>query len=155
MSKMLIGFGVVVAVVVVIAFSFSGNESSSQQDLQNTTEINSSIATDLNGVIATAIERQQRGEAVVIDVRTDQEWNEGHATDALHWGLVEHLENGEMPELDKDTEIYVTCRSGNRAQQAIDIMADAGFTNLTNIGGLNDWIDAGGQTTQGIDGDNQ
>ena len=49
-----------------------------------------------------------------------------------------------MPPISKDSEIYVYCHSGNRATQAIMFMQDAGYTNMTNIGGYDDWVAAGG-----------
>lgn len=93
----------------------------------------------------TAIERQNQDNVYVIDVRTTQEWDQSHAVGAIHWGLEEELLQGNMPDVPLDSEIYVYCRSGNRAGQAIALMRNAGFTNLTNTGGLADWQAAGGQ----------
>lgn len=111
----------------------------------------SAIPDNLESTIQKAIERQPLDNVIVLDVRTDQEWNTLHAKDALHWGLVEKLERGELPPLDKDTELYVYCRSGNRSGQAIKLLENVGYTNLTNIGGLTDWTAAGGATTSGPD----
>ncbi len=115
----------------------------------------SPVAADLGGAVSEAISRQSEENVVVLDVRTDEEWNESHAKDAVHWGLEEHISQGELPELDKDAEIYVYCQSGVRAAEAIKIMQDAGFTNLTNIRGLEDWVAGGGETVAGVDGDSQ
>jgi len=83
------------------------------------------------------------GEALLIDVRTDQEWAVGHAKNATHLAL-DRLQNGELPEADKATPIYTYCRAGGRAGQAKDILTAAGFTNANNLGGLKDWQAMGG-----------
>lgn len=45
-----------------------------------------------------------------------------------------------LDELDKDEEIVIYCRSGNRSQQAMDILRSAGFTNVRNLeGGIIGW----------------
>ncbi len=81
--------------------------------------------------------------AVVLDVRTDQEWQEGHAAGATHFELA-RLQAGELPDIPKDQTIYVYCKSGGRAGQAKAILEQNGFTNVVNIGGLTDWEAAGG-----------
>ena len=158
-SKILAGLLVLCALIVGLVVIIGNTteeqpedaESSIQQEAVDMSEITNNLIDTIQDVIA----RQSDPNVIVLDVRTDAEWNEQHAVDAIHWGLVEHLQNDELPELDKDAEIYVYCRSGNRSGQAIRIMQEAGFTNLTNIGGLDDWLAAGGETTSGIDGSDQ
>ena len=151
---MVVGLAVLASAVVgIVVLSGDSNETSTASESQ--TSDMSAMPADLQGAIERAIARQSMENVYVLDVRTDAEWNEEHAAGAVHWGLVEHLENGEMPDIPLDAEIYVTCRSGNRAGQAIKIMQDAGFTNLTNIGGLTDWVSAGGATATGVDGSDQ
>ncbi len=149
----------VVGVLVILltgAIVLSQDEDSSPSADNSASVVDMSvIPDDINAEVTKAISRQSMANVVVLDVRTDEEWNELHATDAVHWGLVEHLENGEMPPLGQDMEIYIYCRSGNRAGQAIKIMQEAGYTNLTNIVGLDDWVAADGPTTSGVDGDDQ
>ncbi|MBJ7471386.1 MAG: rhodanese-like domain-containing protein [Solirubrobacteraceae bacterium] len=84
--------------------------------------------------------------ATLIDVREQAEWDEGHATPAELFTL-SRLEAGELPEVAKDAKIYVYCRSGRRADIAVDLMRKAGYTDVTNIGGLTDWQTAGGAVT--------
>lgn len=73
--------------------------------------------------------------AVFIDVRTDEEWAAGHLDGAEHLDVVK-IQQGELPNLPKDTPIALYCRTGHRAGIALDILKQAGFTNVRNAGGL-------------------
>lgn len=81
--------------------------------------------------------KQLAEKTVVIDVRTAEEFIASHVNGATLFP-VEDMETGKMPEIAKDTPIAVYCRSGNRAGQAVKLMQNAGFTNVINIGGLDD-----------------
>ena len=70
-----------------------------------------------------------------LDVRTKEEWNEGHKQNALHFELA-RLIAGEIPPLEKDTELQVYCRSGQRSEVACNILRSAGFVNVHNAGGF-------------------
>lgn len=85
--------------------------------------------------------------AVLVDVRRDDEWAASHATSALHWELA-RLEKGELPDIPKDAAVYVYCAAGGRAGAAAAILKEHGWTNVTNIGGLKDWEAAGGALEQ-------
>lgn len=76
---------------------------------------------------------------IVLDVRTPEEYAEAHIPGAIN---VPNEEIGEEPiaELpDKDQIILVYCRSGNRSKQAAQKLADQGYTNVVEFGGINDW----------------
>lgn len=75
--------------------------------------------------------------AVVYDVRTTEEYATGHVATAINWP-VESMQAGTMPTVAKDTQIYVYCKSGRRAGIAKQELEKAGFTNVTNMGGVND-----------------
>ena len=79
--------------------------------------------------------------AVVLDVRTLAEVEEGIIPNAIHidiykgQGFVDELE-----QLDKTKNYYVYCRSGNRSRQACAIMNQLGFENAYNLmGGFMEW----------------
>lgn len=92
-------------------------------------------------------EKVANGEAYLIDVRTGSEFNEEHAKGAILWDVTEHMSAQTLlPEIDKGKEVYTYCRSGARSGHAKMIFEANGFTNVTNIGGLIDWISAGGET---------
>lgn len=77
-------------------------------------------------------------EAVIIDVRTPEEYASGH----LEGAHLLDLNSGEFAatftSLDPEAEYYVYCRSGNRSAQAISMMESEGFTNVTNLGSVGD-----------------
>lgn len=84
-----------------------------------------------------AYQKYQAG-AFVLDVRTQEEWNEYHAPNTTLIPL-DQLQ-ARMSELPRDREIVVICHSGNRSQQGRDILLSGGFTRVTSMaGGLKAW----------------
>ncbi|UCH30955.1 MAG: right-handed parallel beta-helix repeat-containing protein [Candidatus Bathyarchaeota archaeon] len=79
---------------------------------------------------------------VVLDVRTQSEYDDGHIRNAK---LIPHTELSlRLNELNQTDEILVYCRAGSRSAIASQILVDAGFQNIYNmLGGILDWIDAG------------
>lgn len=76
--------------------------------------------------------------SMIIDVRTQSEWNSGHLKKAVHLPL-DAFESGiEDLVKDKDATVYLYCRSGNRSGKALKIMQKLGYTNAANVGGIND-----------------
>ena len=79
--------------------------------------------------------------AVILDVRTEDEWNDGFIPNAIHidiykgQGFIYAVE-----ELDKSKNYYVYCKAGGRSQQACDIMKQLGFEHTYNlVGGIMQW----------------
>lgn len=74
--------------------------------------------------------------ANIIDVRSDAEYAAGHLAGATQFDL----SNGDLEEalgtLDKNAEYFVYCRSGNRSAQAVAMMEQAGFTEVTDLGSM-------------------
>jgi rhodanese-related sulfurtransferase len=77
----------------------------------------------------------------VLDVRTQEEWDEYHAPNTKLIPL-DQLPS-RLSELPKDREIVVVCRSGNRSQEARDILLAAGFNATSMAGGLKEWYAKG------------
>ncbi|WP_114764274.1 rhodanese-like domain-containing protein [Vibrio rhodolitus] len=78
-------------------------------------------------------EKIQQG-AMVVDVRTPQEFAAGHLDNAVNFPLADldkHFAN-----MDKNQPIVVYCRSGNRSGIAYDYLVEQGFTQVHNGGGL-------------------
>ena len=88
-----------------------------------------------------AYQKYQEG-VFLLDVRTQEEWDEYHAPDTTLIPL-DQLE-GRLDELPQGEEIVVVCRSGNRSQAGRDILRNNGFERSTSMsGGLNAWRAAG------------
>ena len=79
--------------------------------------------------------------AVILDVRTQDEVDEGMIPNAVHidiYGGQEFIDKVEA--LDASKNYYVYCRSGNRSGQACAILNQLGFENAYNLnGGINEW----------------
>jgi rhodanese-related sulfurtransferase len=79
-----------------------------------------------------------KNEVVVLDVRTPEEYEEGHIPNSI-LVPVQELEF-RLNELGKDEHYLVVCRSGNRSTQASEILINNKFTNIYNMtGGMNNW----------------
>ena len=77
---------------------------------------------------------------IILDVRTPEEFRERHIPYAINIPN-ETIGSEDIQELpDKDQLILVYCRSGNRSKQASGKLAELGYTNIVEIGGINDWI---------------
>lgn len=86
----------------------------------------------------TEIMEQNEG-YVILDVRTHEEYNEGHIPNAIcipNETIDESVIN-ELP--DKNQLILIYCRSGNRSKQATKKLENLGYTNLVEFGGIIDW----------------
>ena len=76
---------------------------------------------------------------VILDVRTAQEFASGHIPGAVLLPN-ETIGTEDIPLLpDKDQLILVYCRSGTRSKQAAEKLAQLGYTNIVEFGGINSW----------------
>ena len=76
---------------------------------------------------------------IILDVRTIDEYNAGHIPDAVCVPN-ESIGSEDIPELPKkDQLILVYCRSGRRSKEAAQKLADLGYTNIIEFGGIIDW----------------
>jgi phage shock protein E len=73
---------------------------------------------------------------VIIDVRTPQEFAEGHLVGAINIDVQAPDFRDLVMALDTDGEYFIYCRSGNRSGQAITQMFQMGFTDMTNGGSV-------------------
>ena len=79
--------------------------------------------------------------AVILDVRTEDEWNDGIIPNAINidiykgQGFIYQVE-----ELDKSKNYYVYCKAGGRSAQACSLMNQMGFETTYNLmGGFSEW----------------
>jgi phage shock protein E len=77
-------------------------------------------------------------EAIWIDVRTAGEYEQGHVSDAINIPYDEITGRIGEAMADPDALIYVYCRSGRRSGIAQSALQQAGYSNVVNVGGLED-----------------
>ena len=73
--------------------------------------------------------------AVLLDVRTPQEYQEGHIPESKNVPL-QTIDKIRFVADNKDTALFVYCYSGGRSRQAVSMLQQMGYTNVHNIGGI-------------------
>lgn len=130
-------FGVLIAVLVVLGLGIlllikSGG---------NSEEVNSPISKVSAEEFMTEIEED---DAIILDIRTPDEFNESKIAGAVNIDFYETDFRDKLEALDKGGNYKVYCNSGNRSADAMIIMEDLGFTNVTELlGGIQAWVGAG------------
>ncbi len=95
--------------------------------------------------------KQEIGQSsgVVIDVRTADEFASGHLKLTDHnFDVMSGEFQQKIKSLDKDKTYYLYCRSGNRSGKATKIMKQHGFENVYNVGGFQELVNAGLESSQ-------
>ena len=72
---------------------------------------------------------------VILDVRTDGEWNEGHHPNAIHISLDKVDKKFHKLYSDKSVKVLIYCRSGTRAGNAAQILNSQGYSNIYTVSG--------------------
>lgn len=75
----------------------------------------------------------------LVDVRTPGEFAQGYIKGAMLLPLDRLAIDSAKKLPEKDAEIFVYCLSGSRSRSAASLLARAGYTNVTNIGGIGSW----------------
>jgi phage shock protein E len=103
--------------------------------------------TEISPIEAAA--KSKSGEAVILDVREKDEWDEGHIPDAIHMsrGTIELDIEEKVP--DSDAMIICHCGGGGRSALAAESLQKMGYKNVRSMaGGLKAWRAAGLSTTK-------
>lgn len=123
--------------------SCSGNANT--EETQNTTidttetSINNSLTYEqISGEDAKRL-MDTETDFIIVDARTEEEFNEGHIEGAILIPEYEISERAEKELPNKDQLILVYCRSGRRSKIASQALADLGYTNVKEFGGIIDW----------------
>ncbi|MCB9678742.1 MAG: rhodanese-like domain-containing protein [Alphaproteobacteria bacterium] len=97
------------------------------------------VDTDITG-----LEKALSDGALVVDVRTDGEWANGHVPGAKHLPLSDlSADHPILAEHDKAQPVYFVCESGGRSGRAADAMSAVGFKAVNVKGGTSAWREAG------------
>ena len=76
---------------------------------------------------------------IILDVRTQEEYDQGHIPGAIVISHEEIAEKAEEVLTDKDQLILVYCRSGRRSKIAAEALVELGYTNIKEFGGIINW----------------
>ena len=82
---------------------------------------------------------EEESDCVVLDVRTEDEFREGHIPGAVLIPDYEIETRAEELLTDKEQLILVYCRSGNRSKKASEALVKLGYRNVKEFGGIIDW----------------
>ena len=103
----------------------------------------------MNEIVTTTYEQITQVEAkniidtksnfIILDVRTEEEFAEGHIENAILIPDYEITSKAEEILKDKNQLILVYCRSGNRSKVASQALVELGYTNVKEFGGIIDW----------------
>ena len=128
-------------ITLIIVLLFSGFGCVGTEDIK----ISDNTQTSESGFIDITVEQAKQmidnNEVFLLDVRTQEEFDEGYIEGAI---LIPDYElESRLSEVPEDEKILVYCRSGRRSVTASNILVDAGYTDVYNmLGGINDWKDA-------------
>jgi rhodanese-related sulfurtransferase len=85
-------------------------------------------------------EQLQSQQGVLLDVRTPEEFNEGHLADAQNIDFKNTSFEASMGQLDKNKTYFVYCKAGIRSEKAVDLMQKLGFKQVYHMqGGIDAW----------------
>ena len=105
------------------------------QDKENVQE---AVYVNITAKEAKEIMDSQKG-YIILDTRTQEEYDEGHIPGAIVISHDEILEKAEDVLTDKNQLILVYCRSGRRSKLAAEDLVKLGYTNIKEFGGIIDW----------------
>ena len=82
---------------------------------------------------------EEQDDLVIVDVRNQSEYDEGHIPEAICIPVKKIGSEGAEKLEDKDRTILVYCRSGRRSKKAAKKLIKMGYTNVYDFGGIKDW----------------
>ena len=90
------------------------------------------------------IEFIELNDAILVDVRTEDEYNSGYIENSLNIDYFSNEFSVNADKLDKNTPIILYCRSGNRSSMSANKISKLGFNEIYNLeGGILEWIEEG------------
>ena len=90
------------------------------------------------------IEFIELNDAILVDVRTEDEYNSGYIESSLNIDYFSNEFSVNADKLDKNTPIILYCRSGKRSSMSANKISKLGFKEIYNLeGGILEWIEEG------------
>ncbi len=148
-------FGLAAIAICLLAGCSSGGESAEggaepTSAQSATTGAVASTASDTAGIRlvtpteGAAIQDNPPDDLVILDVRTPEEFADGHLEGAIMIDFYDDDFADQLAQLDPEVPYLLYCRSGNRSGQTATIMQELGFTDVADVdGGIVSWADAG------------
>jgi rhodanese-related sulfurtransferase len=100
-------------------------------------------AADVKDITQQSLLAMDKSNHVIIDVRTQQEYQAGHVPNAINVPLQKLQSDFQAAALSKNKTLVLYCRSGYRAGKAAEVLKDNGYTNLLHLDGdMLGWIEA-------------
>jgi phage shock protein E len=131
---------IIIVVVLTIVGGFLLVRSPSEQSQQT-----AGVSTEITEF--SVIEKDLQNGAVLLDVRTLEEFNIAHIEKATLLPL-QSMETGQFPSVEMTSKIYVYCRSGNRSAEAEKLLNDQGYNNIVDLGAMNNVVALGAKTVK-------
>ena len=131
------------AAIIFANLTFSATTALAENNTQNNLATTENIySTDVS--VAEAVDLIKNKNAVIIDVRTPEEFAESHLPEANNFPVDTLSQNIEtIKKLQRDKPLLVYCRSGKRSARATEILQNLGVNSLYNLkGGIKAWSDA-------------
>ena len=110
-----------------------GDSSTSEKNLDTQPAVTDVVD---NGSSSDSVVDESEQEIVLIDVRTSEEFAEGHLVGALNLNVEDGTLEAALAGLDPSDTYQVYCRTGRRSAIAYDLMAANGFTDVTDLGSV-------------------
>lgn len=131
-------FSILMCAVISVSGCSGENDKSDKSDVPEKTEAVQMSYKQISQEEAKKLMDTER-DYIILDVRTQEEFNAGHINGAICIPneTIYDTEPAELP--DKNQLILVYCRSGNRSKQASQKLADMGYTNIQEFGGIITW----------------
>lgn len=114
------------------------NDNITKENITENSTVNSLGYEQISGEEAKKIMDSETG-YIIIDARTQEEFDEGHIENAILIPEYEISERAEKELPDKNQLILVYCRSGRRSKIAAQALVELGYTNVKEFGGIIDW----------------
>ncbi|WP_417361785.1 rhodanese-like domain-containing protein [Galbibacter sp.] len=108
------------------------------------------MSAQFKSVPISTLEGDESEQGILIDVRTEEEYNQGHLCDALNVDFKAEDFEAKIQELDKSTAVYLYCKTGVRSKDAATLLQELGFENIINLeGGYTAYIEESGKPCSG------
>ena len=131
-------YKLILTIIICMFFCACGNNSNKEQSTTGDGGTKAMTYEQISQKEAKELMASEEG-YIILDVRTQSEYANGHIPGAIcvpNEGISDVMPS-ELPNLDQLILVY--CRSGNRSRQAAKKLAEIGYTNIKEFGGINTW----------------